>query len=124
MKPQRRGLIRIIFAFGYSLQGFRAAYSHEAAFRQELMMLVILVPTAIWLSVKPIHLMAMLGSLLLVLIVELLNSALEAAVDRVGAEVHLLSGQAKDMGSAAVFLSILNVFLMWGLVLYDLYFYS
>jgi diacylglycerol kinase (ATP) len=106
------------------MQGFRAAISHEAAFRQELILLVILVPVAFWLTTKPIHLMAMLGSLLLVLIIEMLNSALEAVVDRFGEELHLLSGRAKDMGSAAVFLAILNAMLIWGLVLYDLYFYS
>jgi len=124
MKPQRRGLIRILYACGYSMQGFRAAISHEAAFRQELILSVLLVPVAFWLTTKPIHLMAMLGSLLLVLIIEMLNSALEAVVDRFGEELHLLSGRAKDMGSAAVFLAILNAMLIWGLVLYDLYFYS
>ncbi len=121
MKPGRTGISRIAYAFIYSMQGFRAAIKHEAAFRQELMLTVVLVPVAFWLSTDPVHLMAMLGSLLLVLIVEILNSAIEAVVDRTGEEPHKLSGRAKDMGSAAVFLALMNVVVMWGLVLYQLF---
>lgn len=122
MKPGRTGLSRVIHAFGYSMQGFRAAIKHEAAFREELILAIILVPLAFWLTSNTLYLMAMLGSLLLVLIVEILNSALEAVVDRIGAEKHELSGRAKDMGSAAVFLALMNVVLMWSLVLYQIYF--
>jgi len=122
MKPGRTGISRIAHAFVYSMQGFRAAIKHEAAFRQELMLTVFLVPVAFWLTTEPVHLMAMLGSLLLVLIVEILNSAIEAVVDRTGEEPHKLSGRAKDMGSAAVFLALMNVVVMWGLVLYQLFF--
>ncbi len=124
MKLGRTGFSRIAHAFVYSMQGFRAAIKHEAAFRQEMIIALILVPTAFWLTTDPLHLMAMLGSILLVLIVEILNSAIEAVVDRTGDEPHPLAGRAKDMGSAAVFLALLNVILMWGLVLYQLYFYS
>ena len=106
------------------MQGFRAAIKHEAAFRQELLLAIILVPAAFWLTSNPVHLMAMIGSIILVLIVEILNSAIEAVVDRTGDEPHKLSGRAKDMGSAAVFLAMLNVVVMWGLVLYQLYLHS
>jgi len=122
MKPGRTGLSRVMHAFGYSMQGFRAAIKHEAAFREELILAIILVPLAFWLTSNTLYLMAMLGSLLLVLIVEILNSAIEAVVDRIGSEQHELSGRAKDMGSAAVFLALMNVILMWGLVLYQIYF--
>jgi len=122
MKPGRTGLTRIAFAFMYSMKGFRAAIKHEAAFRQELLLAIILAPAAFWLTSNPVHLMVLIGSILLVLIVEILNSAIEAVVDRFGDELHKLSGRAKDMGSAAVFLSLMNVLVMWGLVLYDIYF--
>lgn len=124
MKPGRSGISRIVHAFVYSMQGIRAAIKHEAAFRQELMLAVILAPAAFWLTTNPVHLMVMIGSIFLVLIVEILNSAIEAVVDRTGEEPHKLSGRAKDMGSAAVFLALLNVVVMWGLVLYQLYFHS
>jgi len=104
------------------MQGFRSAIKHEAAFREELILAIMLVPLAFWLTSNTLYLMAMLGSLLLVLIVEILNSAIEAVVDRIGSEQHELSGRAKDMGSAAVFLALMNVILMWGLVLYQIYF--
>lgn len=122
MKPGRTGISRVLHAFVYSMQGFRAVYKHEAAFRQELFLAVLLIPVAFWLTIDPVHLMAMLGSLILVLIVEILNSAIEAVVDRTGEEPHKLSGRAKDMGSAAVFLALMNVIVMWGLVLYQLFF--
>ena len=122
MKPGRTGLTRVAYAFLYSMKGFRAAYKHEAAFRQEFWLAVILIPLAFWITTQPLHLMAMIGSILLVLIVEILNSAIEAAVDRFGEEIHKLSGRAKDMGSAAVFIALMNVIVMWGLVLYDVYY--
>ena len=118
-KPGATGLTRIIHAFGYSMKGFKAAFKHESAFRQEVALFIVLVPAAIWLGRTSIEYILLIGSLLLVLIVELLNSAVEAVVDRIGDEMHKLAGRAKDMGSAAVFVSLTNVFLIWGLIAYD-----
>ncbi|MEB4591745.1 diacylglycerol kinase [Candidatus Thiothrix sp. Deng01] len=112
-----KGLKRIIKAGQYSWQGFRAAYKHEEAFRQEVWGLVIAVPLALWLGDNAVEKSMMIGSLLLLLIVELLNSAVEAVVDRTGLELHKLSGRAKDMGSAAVLLAIINVLVVWVLML-------
>lgn len=111
------GLTRIIRACGYSAAGLKAAFIHEQAFRQELYALIILVPLAVWLGENGVERALLIGSLLLVPIVELLNSAIEATVDRFGGEHHELSGRAKDIGSAAVFLSILLAILVWALVL-------
>ena len=118
-KPGKTGLTRIIHAFGYSMKGFKAAFKYESAFRQEVALLVVLIPAAIWLGQSSTEYIFLIGSLLLVLIVELLNSAVEAVVDRIGDEMHKLAGRAKDMGSAAVFVSLVNVFLVWGFVVYD-----
>ena len=107
------GLKRILKAGQYSWQGFRAAYRHEEAFRTEVWLLCISVPLALWLGENGIERALMIGSVLLVLIVELLNSAVEAVVDRTGLEPHKLSGRAKDMGSAAVSLALLNAVLIW-----------
>jgi len=98
--------------------GLVAAIKHESAFRQELALVVVLTPLAVYFGQTNIERSILIGSLLLVLIVELLNSAIEAIVDRVGSEHHTLSGQAKDMGSAAVFISLVNVVLIWGLILF------
>jgi len=111
------GLKRILLATRYSLAGLRAAYLDEAAFRQELLLLVILAPLAVWLGEDGADWALMIGSLLLVLIVELLNSAVEAAIDRFGSEYHPLSCRAKDLGSAAVMLALLNAGIIWGLVI-------
>lgn len=111
------GLPRIINAFGYSMKGFRAALRYESAFRQESMLFVLLLPLAFWLGNDWIDYLLLIGALLLVLIVELLNSAIEATVDRFGDEYHELSGRAKDMGSAAVFVSLVNVVMAWGFVI-------
>jgi diacylglycerol kinase (ATP) len=111
------GLRRIINAGGYSLAGFRACWRHEAAFRQELMGLVPLLPLALYLGQSGVERALLAGSLLLVPLVELLNSAIEAVVDRVGNEHHELSGRAKDVGSAAVFLAIAMVLVIWLLIL-------
>ena len=111
------GLERIIKAFGYSLKGFRAAFENEAAFRQELALAVILIPTGFWLGQTPIEKALLVGVVLMVLVVELLNSAVEAVVDRVSDEHHELAGRAKDLGSAAVFLSLVVVLVVWGLIL-------
>ncbi|WP_372881251.1 diacylglycerol kinase [Psychromonas sp.] len=100
------GLKRIILAMGYSLQGLKSAFQHEAAFRQELLLAVILIPTACFLEVSQIERILLITPLLLVMIVEVINSAIEAVVDRIGSEHHQLAGRAKDMGSAAVLLSL------------------
>jgi len=114
------GIKRIILAAGYSLSGFKAAFQQEAAFRQELLLAAILIPLACWLNVESQQRLMMIAALLLVLIVELLNSAIEAVVDRIGPEQHELSGRAKDMGSAAVLLSLLLTAYVWGAALWPL----
>ena len=115
-KPGNTGLRRIVNATFFSAAGFRAAWRDEAAFRQELVLCVVLVPTAVWLGQTAVERALLIGSCLVVLIVELLNSGIEAVVDRVGAEHHRLSGQAKDLGSAAVLLSLVLVLVTWGLI--------
>lgn len=111
------GITRIIRAFGYSFQGFAACYRHEAAFRQEVLVALAVVPLGLWLGADGIERALLVGSWLLVMIVELLNSAIEATVDRFGPEHHKLSGRAKDIGSASVFLSISLAILVWALIL-------
>ncbi len=91
----------------------------EAAFRQELFFFIIGIPLAVWLGQTDIEIILMIGSLVLVLIVELINTAIEAAIDRIGLEKHALSKKAKDSGSTAVMLSIFNVFFIWGVILYS-----
>ena len=113
----KTGLKRLLNAFGYSLAGFRAAYKHEDAFRQEIHLAIILIPLALWLPASHIGKALMIGSVLLVIIIELLNSAVEATVDRISLENHDLAKRAKDIGSAAVFVSLLNVLITWILVL-------
>lgn len=118
-KPGTRGIKHIFDAFGYSLKGLKAAIAHEEAFRLELLAVVIMLPLAIWLGSNAVEYAMLIGSLLLVLIVELINSAVEAVVDRVGVEHHELSGRAKDIGSAAVMLTLINVTVIWGFILCD-----
>ncbi len=112
-----QGITRMIKAGKYSYQGVKAAFRGEAAFREEVIACVILIPLAMWLEVTSIERLLMVLSLLFVLVVELLNSAIEAVVDRVGTEHHLLSGQAKDMGSAAVLIAIVMAVAVWLTVL-------
>lgn len=114
------GFTRIIKAAGYSWQGITAAYKHEAAFRQETWLAVVLIPLAIWLAENSVQLVLMISSVLLVLLVEILNSAIEAVVDRFGSELHELSGRAKDMASAGVTFSLIILLLIWGLMLWDI----
>lgn len=113
----KTGLKRLWSAFGYSLDGFCAAYKHEAAFRQEILLATILVPLALWMPVSATGKALLIGSVLLVLIVELLNSAIETAVDRISLDSHDLAKRAKDIGSAAVLIALINVLVVWGLVL-------
>jgi diacylglycerol kinase (ATP) len=116
-KPGAADLGRIVRALGFSLQGLRAAWRHEAAFRQEVLVAVLLVPLGLWLGTDGVERALLVGSWLLVMIVELLNSAIEAVVDRIGTESHELSGRAKDVGSAAVLVAIALAVLVWVLVL-------
>jgi len=121
-KPGNTGIRRILRATIYSAQGFADAWKHEAAFRQELALTVVLSPVAIWLGRTALERMLLISVLLIVIIVELLNSAVEAAIDRHGEEHHELSGRAKDMGSAAVFVSLVLVLLVWASVAYQRFF--
>lgn len=107
------GFKRIYNATRYSFAGLTAAFKNEAAFRQELVLMLILIPAALWLGESAIEKVLLISSLLLVLIVELINSAIESAIDRIGSETHELSGRAKDIASAAVFLCLLNAVLIW-----------
>ncbi len=113
----KTGLTRLWNAFGYSLAGFRAAYKHEDAFRQEFHLAIILIPLALWLPATHIGKALMIASVMLVIMIELLNSAIEAAVDRISLDKHDLAKRAKDIGSAAVLVSLINVVITWGLVL-------
>lgn len=115
------GIKRIILAGDYSLLGFKAAFRHEAAFRQELFLALVLIPLALWLDVDSIRRVLMISSIILVMIVELLNSAIEAVVDRIGIERHELSGRAKDLGSAAVLAMLLLTAYIWGEALWALW---
>ena len=114
----KTGLPRIWNAFNYSLAGLRVAVSQEAAFRQELLLAIILIPTALFLGVSAVGKALMIASVLLVLLIELLNSAIEAAVDHTSLEQHPLAKSAKDIGSAAVLLSLLNAMVVWLLILF------
>jgi len=112
----RRGVRRLVNAFFYSLSGFALAYRHESAFRQEIALAVVLIPVACVLPVAPVERVVLIGSVLLVLIVELLNSSVEAAIDRIGFDTHRLSKRAKDLGSAAVLLALTLSLLTWLLI--------
>lgn len=114
----RTGIDRVLRAAGYSVDGLRAAYRGESAFRQEFWLATLLLPLAFWLGRDWIQVALLAGSVMLVLIVELLNSAIEATVDRVSLELHELSKRAKDFGSAAVLLSLLLVGGIWSTALW------
>jgi diacylglycerol kinase (ATP) len=114
----KTGLRRIWNALLYSVAGFKAAYLHEDAFRQESLLALILIPAACFMPVGGLGKALMIAVVVFVLIVELLNSAVEATVDRISLENHQLAKRAKDIGSAAVFLSLVNVAVVWGLVLF------
>lgn len=114
----RTGLLRIWNAFHYSLAGLKAAYHHEDAFRQEIRLALVLIPLALFLPASPLGRALMIASVLLVLVVELLNSAIEATVDRISLDQHRLAKRAKDIGSAAVLIALINVAVVWLLVLF------
>ena len=117
MKPGYTGFRRLWHATRFSLQGLGACWRHESAFRQESALAVVAIPLGLYLGSTGVERALLVGSVLLVPIVELLNTGLEAAVDRLGDDQHPLSGRAKDMGSAAVLLSLILVATVWGLVL-------
>lgn len=112
-----RGPVGVWRAFLWSLKGLRSAWQVESSFRLEVYLFVVLGPLGLWLGQGPIEKVLLVGSLLLVLSAELLNSAVEAVIERYGPEFHELAGRAKDMGSAAVFVLMVNVILVWSLIL-------
>ena len=116
MKPGKTGLARLIDASGYSFKGIKAAFINEAAFRQELLLVLVLGTGSFWLAANAYEWLVLVAPLLLLLIVELLNSAIENTVDRIGDEIHELAGRAKDMGSAAVMFSLLLIAVCWGAI--------
>ena len=116
MNKQNTGFRRVVNATFFSLAGLREAWRNEAAFRQECVLVAILTPAAFWYGQTAVERGLLIGSCWLVLIVELLNSAVEAVVDRVGTDHHRLSGRAKDLGSAGVFVSLMLALLIWGLI--------
>ncbi|EOV0105003.1 TPA: diacylglycerol kinase [Vibrio vulnificus] len=117
MKPGKTGIRRIVDATGYSMKGLKAAWINEAAFRQEILLTAALTITTFFLPVTTIERILMVSSLLLVVIVELINSAVEAVVDRISDDWHELSGRAKDIGSAAVFVALALALFVWASVL-------
>ena len=118
VKPGKKGLTRIIHAAGYSMAGLSAAFRHEAAFRQELLLCLLLIPVALWLGETATEKALMILVCLLVPAFELINSAIEAVVDRISEEHHPLAGRAKDIGSAVVFVSLINVCVVWAVILF------
>lgn len=118
-KPGKTGVPRVIDAFGYSMKGFAAVWKYEAAFRQEVGLAIILIPTAFWLAQTPVELILLIASVFWVLMAELANSSVEAVVDRTGSERHELSGRAKDIGSALVFVSLVLLVFVWGVIAFN-----
>jgi len=112
-------ITRLIHAIKYSCRGFKSAWQNEMAFQLEIILSLILIPTALWLGQTPIENILLISSWILVLIIELINSAIEAAIDRIGQEQHELSGRAKDLGSAAVMLTVCLMATTWGTILYN-----
>lgn len=123
-KPGKTGIPRIIDAFGYSMKGFAAAWQFEAAFRQEVVLGLILLPCSFWLATTHIELILLVASIFWVWMAELANSAVEAVVDRTGSERHELSGRAKDIGSALVFVSLVLLALVWGTIAANRFLFS
>ena len=119
MKPGKTGLVRVLHAARYSWQGLLSTFKNEAAFRQELYLALILIPGAIWLGNNGLEIAVLIASVLLVLIVELINTGIEAIVDRFGDEWNKLSGIAKDTGSAAVMIAMILVAVVWGLIIWE-----
>ncbi len=123
MKPaNNHGLKRIFRATGFSMKGLNSAWKHEAAFRHEAVLALLMIPLAVYLDVAKTEKLLLIATVFIVIITELLNSAIEAVVDRVGDEIHPLSGQAKDIASAAVFISLCLCGLTWAVVIWPLVF--
>jgi diacylglycerol kinase (ATP) len=115
----KTGIIRIWNAFGYSMAGLRAAYRYEAAFRQEVLLALILIPAAFWFGSSALERALLIACVFLVLIVELANTAIEAVTDRISTDEHALAKRAKDIGSAAVLIALINMSFVWFVVLVD-----
>ena len=113
----KTGLIRLVHAFFNSMSGLEDAFRHESAFRQEILLAIVLIPVACIVPVTPAERAILIGSVLLVMIVELLNTSVEVAIDRISFDHHTLSKRAKDIGSAAVFVALLLLALVWALIL-------
>jgi diacylglycerol kinase (ATP) len=118
-RPKPRGATRVLRAFGASGRGFVGAFREEAAFRQELALCLVVIPMGAWLGHSGVERALLIGPMLLILVIELVNSAIEATVDRIGMEHHILAGLAKDIGSAAVFMAFVLLAVVWLLVLLD-----
>jgi diacylglycerol kinase (ATP) len=118
-RPKPRGATRVFRAFGASGRGFIGAFREEAAFRQELALCIVVIPLGAWLGHNGVERALLIGPMLLILVIELVNSAIEATVDRIGMEHHILAGLAKDIGSAAVFMAFALLAVVWLLVLLD-----
>ena len=118
MKPGKTGITRILDATGYSMSGIRAAWKNEAAFRQEVVGGLVMLLLSFFIAADPLQWLLLVFPLLILLIVELINSALESVVDRIGPEKHELSGRTKDMGSAAVFFSLVLVVVSWAAIIW------
>ncbi len=119
---QRKGFKRIYNAFFYSMSGLAAAWKYEEAFRQEVILATVLLPTAFWLGENTLQISLLVFSVFVVLITELLNTSVEVAIDRISDEKHELSKRAKDIGSAAVFVSLAALTIVWGLIIYERFF--
>ncbi|WP_240503788.1 diacylglycerol kinase [Lonsdalea iberica] len=118
MMNKATGITRLVKATGYSLQGLKQAWRHEAAFRQETILTLAGIIIACWLPVSILERLLLIGAVVLIVIVELVNSAIEAVVDRIGPEYHELAGRAKDLGSAAVLVACLLAAVVWGVLLW------
>jgi diacylglycerol kinase (ATP) len=113
----KTGMVRILHAFFNSIAGLGDAWRHESAFRQEILLAAVLIPAACWIHVSAVERALLIGAVLLVMIVELLNTSVEAAIDRISFDHHSLSKRAKDIGSAAVFMALVLLAVVWGLIL-------
>jgi diacylglycerol kinase (ATP) len=122
MKPGKTGIVRILDAAGYSMSGIRAAWKNEAAFRQEVVGGLVMLLLSFFIAANPLQWLFLVFPLFILLIVELINSALESVVDRIGPEKHELSGRTKDMGSAAVFFSLVLVAVSWAAIIWHNFF--
>jgi len=117
LKNNSRGIKHIVKAFGLSIAGLRAAWRFEEAFRIEVVLFIVLLPVGIVLGETPVEKAILTGCLFFVIVTELLNSGIEVAIDRIGEEHHILSGRAKDLGSAAVFVALTNLAIVWSLII-------